>query len=244
GPPACRRAPAPRSGPARTSLAAAAAGFAVAMPATAAATGLQLVNVAVLDPYGGATALLDDLDVKRQIDARQRMIRVEQHLVALDAHHRDDRRVGIGAGLKTVANVELALDRQQFAQDLLHLRVVAFAVALDRRHIDARLGAGRKTGHGLVEPLDDLPHALQITDRPAAGGGVEHATLGIEQRVVKGDDVFGHVARSLPPAPRPGQGRKAGASDVVPPPLSLFLFIFLFLLEQRPEPLTKEKEQE
>jgi hypothetical protein len=55
-----------------------------AATATASSTTMR---VAVTQLFRRGVARADDLHIKRQLHARERMIPVEQHLVALDRHH-------------------------------------------------------------------------------------------------------------------------------------------------------------
>ena len=54
---------------------------------------------------GCRSAHRDNLHVERQIHARQRMVRIEQHLIVLDGGHGHDRREAVGVSLKLVADL-------------------------------------------------------------------------------------------------------------------------------------------
>ena len=125
------------------------------------------------------------LDVEGQIDARQRMIRIQQHLVAVDRDHGYGRRKLILPGLELVPHRQLALYGQLAALHRLHLFGIAFAVGLGRRHQHSRLQTRRRAVQLLVEPVDDLPRTFEIRDGSRTHRGIEHPARGIAKRVMK-----------------------------------------------------------
>ena len=164
-------------------------------PAARAATALTTptaVRVAVAKFFGLGFTRGDDLHIKGQRDARERVIPVEQHLVAFHAYDRHDRRLPVRARLKLFAKLDLALDRQKRTRHALHLRRIAFAVGLGRRHVYAGLRPRGDCAELLVQPVDDLARAFEVGHGLAARGTVEHVTLGVTQGVVKGDNTSVH----------------------------------------------------
>jgi hypothetical protein len=85
-----------------------------------------------------------------------------------------------------IPDVQVALDRKHPALHPVHLPRIAFAVGLGRRHLDAGLHAGRHIAELLIEPIDDLARPLEVGQRVAPGGRVEHATTRIAQGIVEG----------------------------------------------------------
>lgn len=146
--------------------------------------------VADLILAGGASA--EHFDVEDQILPGERMIAVEEHLVALDGRDCHDRGMAVAVGLEHVADVDL-LHRQLAARHAAHQRVVAISIRLLGGNHDHPLGTYRQSGERLFQTVDDLPHALEILDWLAADGGVEELSLMVAQRVVEGDDGAGHA---------------------------------------------------
>ena len=172
-------------------FATAAAAFTVAVPVATAATAL-LVRVAVGDFIFARRPHRRQLDVKNQINAGQRMIGIQEHLVAVDLHHAHDRGKLIGPNAELVAGVKLALNGQQRLEHPLNLRRVMLAIGFGRGHLNGLLGANCHAAQRFIQPIDDLPGALQITDRLTARGGVEQTALGIAECIVKSDNVSAH----------------------------------------------------
>ena len=94
----------------------------------------------------------------------------------------------------------LACDRQERTFHALHLAGIAFAVSLGRRHAHPRFHPRGLHSQLLVQPVDDLPRALEIRDRLAPGRSVEHLPRRIAQDIVKRDNAavifFRHSKRS------------------------------------------------
>ena len=77
-----------------------------------------------------------DLHVKGEIDARERMICVEQDIIPRESSHGDNGRVTIFAGLKRITDLQLALDGKEPAIHPLNLIGITFAVSFRGRHND------------------------------------------------------------------------------------------------------------
>ncbi len=157
--------------------------------AGAAATAAAFVRVAMLQFFRARRTRRDDLDFKGQIDARERMIRVEHHVITFDPSHCDDRRVTIFTGLKTVADLELAVDGQHLALYALHLLLVAQPVRFGGGDLHARFRPSGLPAQLFIEPFDDLARTFEIADRSATRRGVEQLALLIAERIVKRDNV-------------------------------------------------------
>src|ERR1019366_7972476 len=123
----------------------------VAMPGS-----IGPVRVAVLQLLRRRGPRRDHLDLEGQVHARQRMIGVERHVVAVDRHDGEDRRVTVLAGLELLTHLQLAAHRQRGAFHLLHLRGIMRAISLRGRHLHAQLRAGDGGPQARVEPVNDL----------------------------------------------------------------------------------------
>jgi hypothetical protein len=136
----------------------------------------------------------NNLNVERQIDACQRVIRVQQNVGAFEADHRHDGRVAIFAGLERVAHFEFSFNGQETTIHPLNLVSIALAVGLRRRDHDAELCRGLGSAELFVESVNDLARAFEVRHRVAASGRVDHAVSGIAKSVVKGNNAAGHGA--------------------------------------------------
>jgi putative phosphoribosyl transferase len=157
------------------------------------ATATVPVRVTMLEFLRRRITRLHHLHIERQVDAGERVIRIEQHLIPFDGADRDNRRRAIMVGAKLVADLEFAIDREQAAGNALHLRRIVPAVSLGRFDLDARLGPGRNGSQLFVESVDNLTGTFEIGDGLGSRRGVKHVASRIPQGVVKGDDAW-HVS--------------------------------------------------
>lgn len=129
---------------------------------------VRAVSVSVRELVGIGRPNADDFDVKSQIHARERVIRVEQNVIGFDAHHGHDWRELVFARLKLISDRQFAIDWNRGPRHALDLRVIAFTVGLSRRDMNHPLCACGKTEELLLETVDNLARALEKTDRLTA----------------------------------------------------------------------------
>lgn len=122
------------------------------------------VRMSVTDFLRIRFANREDLHVEGQINASERMIAIEQHLVAFDRRDRHHRIRTMRPRLKLVADVQLTFNRQHTAAHLLHLGGIAFAVGFLSRDLHPDFGARGGSPKLFIESIDDLARTLQIRD--------------------------------------------------------------------------------
>jgi hypothetical protein len=137
------------------------------------------VRVSMFQLLRGRLSHVRDLDIEYEIDAGERMVRVEQHIVAFDCGDRDDRCMLITAGLKLITNVQVAFHRQLCTLDALNLFRIAFSVSLSRRDLHSSFFTELSIAQLLVEPGNNLAGAFKVRDRIATRRGIKHPVRGI-----------------------------------------------------------------
>jgi len=152
------------------------------------------MHMPVLELVRPRRTYVQNFNVENQILPGERMVGIEEHLLALDGRNRDDGGVTVAIGLEHVADVEL-LDRQLAPGHPADELVVAGAVGLLRGNHDHALRARRQAAQGLLETVDDLPTAFEIGDRLTPDRGVEHLALLIAQCEMERDDGRMHALK-------------------------------------------------
>jgi hypothetical protein len=147
------------------------------------------VDVAMRKFFVGRFAHVGDLDREVQGLARERVVAIDGHVVALDLRDGDVDRPLVIATLELHARLQVfdALERG-LRHDLDKLRV-AHAVTLFRHHVDLELIAGLLAFQRLLEARDDMALAVDVSQRLATVGAVDDVALVVGQRVVEGNDV-------------------------------------------------------
>ncbi len=168
--------------------AAAATFFAVAMTTTAATTA-GAVNVAVGKLLLSRVALGYQLYREDEILARERMIRVQSHLIAIDLHHANDRRMTVLTGLKIVADLYL-VHRKLRNVDRIDLGFIAKTITLFRADDHVLALACVHLNQALFETFDDLANAREELERTPFRGLIQDLAGLVTQGVVEADDLL------------------------------------------------------
>jgi hypothetical protein len=160
-------------------------------PRSSFATAARAVRVSVLQLLRSRLPYVRDLNVEHEVDPSKRMVGVEQHLVAFDGRHGDDRRMLVTASLKLITDVQFAFDRQLRTFDALNLLRIPVSVSLGRRDLHSSFFTELRITQFLIEPRNNLAGAFKIRDRIASRRGIKHPVRDITESVVKGDDAHG-----------------------------------------------------
>ena len=100
--------------------------------------------------------------------------------------------------LKLHAGLDILYALERFARQFLHQFGVMHAVAFGRLHIHLELIARNAAGHDLFQARHDLAAAVQIGERLAAFGTIDHLAVIVGQGVVKrGNSVVGNLHDDL-----------------------------------------------
>src|SRR5262245_3428395 len=143
------------------------------------------VHVAVRDFLVRRLPHLLDLDREVERPARERVVAVHRHEIALDLHDRHEARPLRTARAHLHAGREALAPAEPVARDHLYQALVARAVAMLWRdgHVDpVACGLAHER---LLEPGDDVALAVQVAERRAAGRGLDHVALLIAQGVMQ-----------------------------------------------------------
>ncbi len=159
------------------------------------------MRVTVADFFHGGFPRGNDLDLEGEIDARERMVAIEQHFVAFNARNRYDRVSLIRSSLKLITELQLAFHRQHAATHLLYLSGIAFSIGLPGRNLDADFRSGRGRTQLFIKSINNLTRPFKISDGLAAGRRIEHATTGITKGVIKSNNAWhGETTQRFDPA--------------------------------------------
>src|SRR5262245_60495293 len=143
------------------------------------------VHVAVRDFLVRRLAHLLDLDREAERAARERVVAVHRHEVALDLDDRHEARALRPVRAHLHAGREGLAAAEAVARHDLHQALVARPVALLGRHGHLDLVAGGLARERLLEPGDDVALAVQVAERRAAGRGLDDVALFVAQGVMQ-----------------------------------------------------------
>ncbi len=134
----------------------------------------------------------DQLDVKHEVLAGERVVGVDGDGLLVHAHHGDRQHAAIGgAGLELGADLEVDAGGDLVAVELLDGIVTARAIGGLGGDGHGALGAGFHAIDMLLEPLDHLALAKSEFERRAAFGAVELGAIGETAGIMDAHSVAG-----------------------------------------------------
>lgn len=140
---------------------------------------------------GRGIANFANSDVEVEIFARERMIGVERDFITFNLGDCHDLRTARPIALQLHADFQIPYSVDSRAGNDNDFVGILEAVGFFRRHIDLELVANGPALKSLFQAGDDLPAAVNVTERPTAFGSVDDNFVVVSKRIVEQDDFAG-----------------------------------------------------
>ena len=148
------------------------------------------VDMTVSKLFSQGLANADHLDLEVQALASQRMVAVDNHIVAVEVTDGDDLHAAVRAGsVELHAHFQLVDAFEHAAVESGNQLGAVFAIGVHRLDGHVQLVAGLLAFEGLFQTDDDVASTVQIRQRRATGGAVDHLTGIVGQGIVDGDSL-------------------------------------------------------
>ena len=156
------------------------------------------MHMTVRQLFFGGGANVGDIDLEMQRLAGQRMVAVNMHLFVIDMRHGDIDNALWAMPLELHAGLDILHALECVARHFLDQFGMMFAIAFRGGHVHLKLIAGLTTDHGLLQTRHNLAAAVQIGQRFATVGTIDHLTLAVGQCVMKrGNGLVGDLHNIL-----------------------------------------------
>ena len=139
------------------------------------------MHMAVLDFLVGCIAHFDNFDGEMQGLASQRMVAIHSDFIAIDLgnDYGDGALAGLGLELHADSEVGDAVERR--ARHDLHEFVDIVAISVLRSDVDVETVTGDMSDHFTLQAWNDVAGAVQVDQRLATVGTVDHLARTVRQ---------------------------------------------------------------